>query len=506
MAKKITKTTKQAASMEAEQDTPHNLLNEFWEKFRLSQNDLENSLLTNMGWLTLISLGPLGLLLLLMFIYALIYYRTTGQNVVLSYTLIDFRDPIFTYISLSMFFGALIFRYRWYPAIPRAFQSLIENDVLRNQDSHKVTEAEFLGFLEEYRRNLHSQKRYTLPVLFALFSLGVSFFVTLSRGGYWQFGNPPNALGVLDFLHQIPRWILAPAIWSYLGMLILWTLFITTKAIMDLTPRFQINVQPLHSDRAGGLKKLGDLCSHIGLLMIVVATPSIVLAIQGIILSTKIAPCGHEIQLFVNGQASMTPERLTDCIYFSNSRFHELSHADISDYMTKQLAEGTPLLELATSYYNTNQGQYQRQAIIANYSTYYAMGITLSIILVIALYAVIRPLFDIHDSMVEYKLKRERETNRQVSNLFDEMTNLMRKNKLEEADKVKSNINFLNTELADIKKYPSWPISSLPVLRSYVTSSFVTALITYAISLLKLTVSTEAGGVLNALIKSVFGQ
>jgi hypothetical protein len=77
---------------------------------------------------------------------------------------------------------------------------------------------------------------------------------------------------------------------------------------------------------------------------------------------------------------------------------------------------------------------------------------------------------------------------------------------LEEADKVKSNINFLNTELADIKKYPSWPISSLPVLRSYVTSSFVTALITYAISLLKLTVSTEAGGVLNALIKSVFGQ
>lgn len=59
MAKKTPKMNEQAVN--AETRTANNSANVFWEKFRLSPIEHEHVILTNMGWLSLITLGPLGL-------------------------------------------------------------------------------------------------------------------------------------------------------------------------------------------------------------------------------------------------------------------------------------------------------------------------------------------------------------------------------------------------------------------------------------------------------------
>ena len=483
-----------------------NSLTEFWEKFQLSPKYFENAILTNMGWLTLITLGPLGLLVILWTLYVAAYYKSIGQDFVARYAFFDLKDPIFTFISLSLFFGAVIFRYRWYPSISNAFQSLAHNEVLFDKEGNQVTEADYVDFLRNYRKNLHSHKRYLLPSIFIILLIGASIYIMISRGFFGLSDTTLTAQNLLAFLHVIPRWIIAPLLWSYIGMLFLWTIIVTTKTVMDLTPRFQINIQPLHYDRAGGLKKLGDLCSHIGLLVVVAVTPSIVLSIQGIVRSTKIVPCGNQIQQFTADNITMTQQQLTDCIYYQNSRFTDLTYSDISDYIINQLADGNTLQNLATDYYERHQTDFQRDEVIANYSIYYIMVVIVLVVLALALYVVIRSLFDIHESMVKFIQKKEQEINQHLGELYGEFTSLIKSKQYEEADKLKGNINFLSNELNEIQKYPRWPISSMPVLRSYLTSSFLTAFLTYVFSLLNLQLSTETSGVISELIKSVFGQ
>ncbi len=478
-------------------------LSAFWETFRLSPIEREHTLLTHAGWLTLLTLGPLGLLTVLGTIDDMLYYQSGFE---FKYIVANLGDPIFTTLTLSLFFGSLIISYRWYPAIQKAFVSLFQNDVLRNQKDERLTEAEYLGFLETYQHNLHSRKRYIMVVILALFTLAAGYFMLASRGYFEYVSHLNGSLRWMSYLVWLPRWVLAPFVWSYLGMLWLWSLLTTTKTIIDLTPRFQVNVQPLHSDRAGGLKKLGDLCSYVGLFIVVIVTPALVLAVQGTIMSTRIAPCGTELQLFASGQVDMTEARVTDCIYFANSRFNQISRADIANYITTQQAKGLSLNQLATAYYDRNKDFFQSQAIFTNYSIYYVMDVIVLLVIIFTFYVVIRPLLDVHNSMVEYKQKREYETNEQISELYDQMTALIKQNKFEEADKLKAHINFLNGEMAEIQKYPRWPISSLPLIRSYVSSSFITALVTYAFSLLKVSISAEASGVLNEAIKSLFGQ
>ena len=487
---------------DTEPEVPTNLLTGFWEKFRLSPIEREHTMLTNIGWLTLITLGPLALLDVLDTISYIIYYK--GGDV-FQYLLSNFGDRLFRIAALSLFFGAVIFRYRWYPSIRRAFESLLPNDVLRDRQGGKLTESEFLGFLEEYHRNLHRRKRYIPVVVSILCTWGLSLFITMSRGYYWDMRHLNNPLELLFFLRQIVRWFLATGIWSYIGMLWLWELSITTRTVEDLTPRFQIKVQPLHSDRAGGLKRLGDLCAYVGLMVIVVVTLSSIAAIQGTIFSARIAPCGSDLQQFVSSQVTMSEDRLTECIYYAASRYQLISRADVTKYVTQQLANGITLKELATSFYNSNPDYFKSEMILSNYYTYYIFDIVLFIIVIFAFSVLSKPLRNIHNRMNELEQIRESETNKRISLLFDEMTILIKQDKLEEANKIKSNINFLTNELTEIQKYPRWPIRLLPVARSYLTFSTIAAVITFVIPLIQLSLSPELYGAFDQIRKSVSG-
>jgi hypothetical protein len=54
----------------------------------------------------------------------------------------------------------------------------------------------------------------------------------------------------------------------------LWVLFVAAAFIRNLTPAFRLDIQPEHSDNCGGLKRLGDLCFDMALMIV---APAIVI-------------------------------------------------------------------------------------------------------------------------------------------------------------------------------------------------------------------------------------
>jgi predicted PurR-regulated permease PerM len=241
----------------------------------------------------------------------------------------------------------------------------------------------------------------------------------------------------------------------------------------------------------------------VGLLVLVIAIPSAFLAMQGTSHVRQILRCGDDMQKLAYAEISpMTAEQLSACIsYFPENQASDAVTLPVQD----QLANGISLKEQAASYLLRHGSSFQRETVMARYSIYYFMEFILAIILLFAVFIVIWPLWDIHISMVEDKQKKEHETNSRLGNLYDELTSLIKQDNLDEADKIKTKIKFLSNELVEIQKYPRWPISSLPVIRTYLSSSLISAFLTYALSLFNVTMSTELGSVVKELITSVFG-
>lgn len=75
-----------------------------------------------------------------------------------------------------------------------------------------------------------------------------------------------NALKGLLFLLNLG---IAPIFLAYLVAYIMWILFVIAGYIRWLMPTFQIDIQPEHADQCGGVKRLGDICFEIGLILVI---------------------------------------------------------------------------------------------------------------------------------------------------------------------------------------------------------------------------------------------
>ncbi len=386
-------------------------LEDFWSTFRLSPKLFEHHLLTDMRWLALAALGPFITMTILQVAYYLIWLGSEISNYV------AVVDPFLTFIATSLLLAAITYRYFWYPSIGRTFLSLYQNSVLYDPSGARVNEADYIEYLGAYRRYLHSPRRYILPVSFALLFVLILLFLS---GSFIRStgGNP--ALIVIVFLY-----LCMPLIWAMVGGLGLWSVVATTKAILDLTPRFTINIQPLHSDKTGGLKLLGDLCSQIGIMVLVIIIP---------------------LLFYVQDSLKNT-----------------------------QTAIFTSVVSI------------------------------ICIIVAFTFWIVIKPLWDIHESMVTYKQKREYELNEKTRVLYEKFNDLIKLDKLEDADNIKKRIKILTDEIEVVQKYPQWPISYLPVLRSFIASGVLSSLVSYLALILNVTTSEGLKSFL-ALIQSVFSS
>jgi len=110
------------------------------------------------------------------------------NQLILGTTFRDLNDPIFTYLTLALLFSAFIYCYL-------------------------------------------CRKRYIFISVIAILFLGTSLAITFIEG-YW------SSPYLLFRIYLIPRWVIAPIFWSFIGGLALWTIFVTARVLMGLTPRF----------------------------------------------------------------------------------------------------------------------------------------------------------------------------------------------------------------------------------------------------------------------------
>jgi hypothetical protein len=304
------------------------------------------------------------------------------------------------------------------------------------------------------------------------------------------------------WLHFLTRWALAPALWGFVGGLGLRAVVITARQVDRIAKEFHINVSPYHSDRAGGLKKIGDLCAAVGLIVVVIAIPAIFLAAQKTSAVVGAYHCGGEIRQFIADETvDMTQERFATCVYYSQGgALGGLKYAGILEEIGRTVNADLPLRLVARDYYTGREVAFQRDYLLHSYDLFFVMNFFIVVILIFAVFIVIRPMWEIHQDMLLYRQSREREANDRLGDLYHKLTDLIDDDKVEEAGKVKERIQFYTGELTEIQKYPAWPISQLPVLRTYLTSSLLSAVVTYLISVLKITISPEAQDIISKLI------
>jgi hypothetical protein len=65
---------------------------------------------------------------------------------------------------------------------------------------------------------------------------------------------------LLWFLYALIWNVLAPLIWGYFGAVSAWVILMTSLFLRQLTALFDLNIQPHHADKSGGLRLLGSFC------------------------------------------------------------------------------------------------------------------------------------------------------------------------------------------------------------------------------------------------------
>lgn len=123
----------------------------------------------------------------------------------------------------------------------------------------------YLRFLENYRHALGSSKRYLLSAIPAI-SLAILYLqaVCLSEISYVSSAPHPiifaAILGVIEGLFNT----LAILGGLYCLGTLLWVVCISGGCIGKLSRAFEFRIRPLHPDKCGGLKVLGNFCFGLG--------------------------------------------------------------------------------------------------------------------------------------------------------------------------------------------------------------------------------------------------
>jgi hypothetical protein len=133
--------------------------------------------------------------------------------------------------------------------------------------------------VDDFEKALLSPRRAFLTTAMMVIAYALSFVIAYQRHintsnfvdiGFINSGFWPVVLVELLTL------LLGPAIIGYLASLAIWTVYIVGLYIRSLTSVFELDVQPRHGDQCGGLKRIGDLCLQIALIIIL---PSVVFGV-----------------------------------------------------------------------------------------------------------------------------------------------------------------------------------------------------------------------------------
>jgi len=148
----------------------------------------------------------------------------------------------------------------WCKSIPKTLQDIFEKHYISVHSGDLL--AQYFAFLTQYRDALKNPRRFLLSALL------VAAMVTYILMNYPPFVS--NDLGPiidlqelivvsLDLVALLAVIIVEIGFLYCLGM-ILWSLLISGRYISRLARIFDLNIEPVHPDRSGGLHELGNFC------------------------------------------------------------------------------------------------------------------------------------------------------------------------------------------------------------------------------------------------------
>lgn len=202
-------------------------------------------------WLVLI---PFGLSLLLNIEVVL---RLSAPEQPFRYRLSALFDPVYqTYVLTLVIMVALL--QAFFRSVPPTFQRLAKQKVIDEKEKGQA-----LAFVRTYRRWLDHPARFLVGAAFAATSAVLVYYVV--------FGGEPARLLPGD--GQAPYGPYAAEIWlthwvNGLGIPLasfvignwLFELLVTAVLVHRMPAFFELDIQPVHPDRCGGFKTIGDLC------------------------------------------------------------------------------------------------------------------------------------------------------------------------------------------------------------------------------------------------------
>ncbi len=252
---------------------------DFWHRFRLFRFNFEEYSFNH--WYVFLLVG------FSTFLFLDILYDVRNKSFDFSdsfeFSLTKFALTDWLFISLLVALALTVLAFnRWRGNIPTTFKLLLVKGRVRSLNQGSDINKEYSYFLEEYQRNLLSNKRYIVITISMVTCLALFFFIALIRY------IPASLLGFkedpLYYLIVWVFWTLLPAIFlGYFFGVGAWVIIITGLSIKNLTTKFELNIQPSHPDQCGGLKVLGDFCFGMALPLLIGATLLGIYGIGGII-------------------------------------------------------------------------------------------------------------------------------------------------------------------------------------------------------------------------------
>ena len=108
----------------------------------------------------------------------------------------------------------------------------------------------YRSFLKGFERRLNHRNAYLIAVVYAVIVGVINFNIPVSEYDWCTMERFPVTRG---------SYVLGDMLLSVFFALLVWRILVTVFYMRRLSDEFDLNVQPLHPDRSGGLKPLGDL-------------------------------------------------------------------------------------------------------------------------------------------------------------------------------------------------------------------------------------------------------
>lgn len=238
---------------------------DFWHSFRTFPLRFDEYCYTH--WYFLV-----GAFTLIVLVGATIY--DTAHAIIYSSLSFPLLTSIFTtgtFIPLVVTFALAAATFNaWRRRIPLTFQTLIAKQRVRSPRQGGDLRQKYQEFLDSYQQILLSNKRYISVGTIMFLSLVICLLSTRSA-----LSDPtvPHVLWPVSV--WTVRWLLVlgllvvALIFGYFFGIGAWTMGITGWYVKKLTFTFDINIQPSHPDRCGGLKILGDFCFAMALPLLI---------------------------------------------------------------------------------------------------------------------------------------------------------------------------------------------------------------------------------------------